>query len=289
MIYPSTYSIVAYDRSENAWGIAVASKFLAASVVVAWARAGAGAVATQAHANASYGIRGLELMEDGYSAEEVVNVLISNDPDRDVRQVGLVDKNGNAATYTGQSCHEWAGGLTGDGFAIQGNILTDKDVIQMMKKTFVSDHDQPIHWRLYRTLLAGEQAGGDLRGKQSAAILLVKENGGYGGFTDRWIDYRVDDHPHPVIRLGEILELHDLYFQKSPRADQVQLTGAPLRKLQKIMKRLGFYRGDINGRYDAQTRKALESFVGTENFEERAYLDDGRIDRPVYEYLLNHF
>lgn len=289
MIYPSTYSIVAYDRSENAWGIAVASKFLAASVVVAWARAGAGAVATQAHANASYGVRGLELMEDGYSAEEVVNVLLSNDPDRDIRQVGLVDKNGNAATYTGQSCHEWAGGLTGDGFAIQGNILTDKDVIQMMKKTFVSDHDQPIHWRLYRTLLAGEQAGGDLRGKQSAAILLVKENGGYGGFTDRWIDYRVDDHPHPVIRLGEILELHDLYFQKSPRADQVQLTGAPLRKLQKIMKRLGFYRGDINGRYDAQTRKALESFVGTENFEERAYLDDGRIDRPVYEYLLNHF
>jgi len=289
MIYPSTYSIVAYDRMENAWGIAVASKFLAASVVVSWARAGAGAVATQAHANASYGIHGLELMEDGVSAEKVINDLISNDPDRDIRQVGLVDKNGDAATYTGQSCHKWASGLTGDGFAIQGNILTDEDVIQRMNKTFISDYDQPIHWRLYRALLAGEQAGGDRRGKQSAAILVVKENGGYGGFTDRWIDYRVDDHPDPVIRLGEILELHDLYFQKSPRSDQVRLTGAPLCKLQKLMKRLGYYHGDINGWYDAQTRKALESFVGTENFEERAYLDVGRIDRPVYEYLLNHF
>jgi len=289
MIYPSTYSIVAYDRLENAWGIAVASKFLAASVVVSWARAGAGAVATQAHANASYGIYGLELMEAGVSAEKVINDLISNDPDRDIRQVGLVDKNGDAATYTGQSCQKWAGGLTGDGFAIQGNILTDEDVIQRMNKTFISYYGQPIHWRLYRALLGGEQAGGDRRGKQSAAILVVKENGGYGGFTDRWIDYRVDDHSDPVIRLGEILELHDLYFQKSPRSDQVRLTGAPLCKLQKLMKRLGYYRGDINGRYDAQTRKALESFVGTENFEERAYLDVGRIDRPVYEYLLNHF
>lgn len=289
MIHPSTYSIVAYDHLEKAWGIAVASKFLAASVVVAWARAGSGAVATQAHANASYGNQGLEMMGSGLSAEKVINDLISNDPDRDKRQVGLVDRNGEAATYTGQSCQEWAGGLTGDGFAIQGNILKSEDVIQRMHKSFLSNHAQPFHWRLYQTLLAGERAGGDRRGKQSAAILVVKEEGGYGGYSDRWIDYRVDDHPDPVIRLGEILELHDLYFQKSPRSDQIRLTGGPLRNLQEIMKRLGYYHGDINGKYGASTRRALEAFVGTENFEERVYLDVGRMDRPVYEYLLNHF
>jgi uncharacterized Ntn-hydrolase superfamily protein len=228
-------------------------------------------------------------MGSGLSAEKAIEELISRDPDREVRQVGLVDKRGEAATFTGQTCHAWAGGLTGDGFTIQGNILTGEDVIQAMYKTFLENHAQPIHWRLHRTLLAGERAGGDRRGRQSAALLLVKDQGGYGGYTDRWIDYRVDDHTDPVNRLGEILQLHDLYFQKSPRSDQIRLTGAPLRDLQELMKSLGYYPGEINGEYDTPTRAALETFIGNENFEERVYLDAGRIDRPVYEYLIDHF
>lgn len=289
MIHPSTFSIVAFDRSEKAWGVAVASKFLAAGALVAWARADAGAVATQAHANTSYGPQGLILMRSGLSAGRTLEELISKDPDREIRQVGLVDKNGEAASFTGQSCHDWAGGVTGNGFAVQGNILAGENVVQAMHKTYLDNISKPMYWRLHKTLLAGELAGGDRRGRQSAAILVVKEQGGYGGYTDRWIDYRVDDHSDPIRRLSELLMLHDLYFQKSLSADQILLAGDALRDLQELMKRLGYYHGEINGEYDPSTRAALESFIGNENFEERAYLDVGRIDRPVYEYLLNHF
>ena len=289
IIYPSTFSIVAYDRVDQAWGVAVASKFLAAGALVAWARVGSGAVATQAHANTSYGPRGLDLMGSGLSAAETLKVLISNDQEREKRQVGLVDANGEAATFTGESCQDWAGGITGDGFAVQGNILAGEIVIQAMYQSFLDNHTQPIPWRLHTALLAGDRAGGDRRGRQSAAIYIVKDQGGYGGFTDRWVDYRVDDHSDPVIRLGELLELHDLYFGKSPISDQVELKGPSLRSLQDLMKRLGYYHGGVHGEYDVPTRVALESFIGSENFEERTYLDTGRMDRPVLEYLLTHF
>ena len=289
MIYPSTFSIVAYDRVDKAWGVAVASKFLAAGALVSWARVGSGAVATQAHANTSYGPRGLDLMGSGLSAVETLKVLISNDQEREKRQVGLVDANGEAATFTGESCQDWAGGITGAGFAVQGNILAGEIVIQAMYQSFLDNHPQPIPWRLHTALLAGDRAGGDRRGRQSAAIYIVKDQGGYGGFTDRWVDYRVDDHSDPVIRLGELLELHDLYFGKSPISDQVELKGPSLRSLQDLMKRLGYYHGDVHGEYDVPTRVALESFIGSENFEERTYLDAGRMDRPVLEYLLAHF
>lgn len=289
MIHPSTFSIVAFDRTEKAWGVAVASKFLAAGALVAWAQAGSGAVATQAHANTSYGPQGLALMSSGLSAEKTLEKLISKDPENDIRQIGLIDNQGNAATFTGQSCINWAGGLTGDGFAVQGNILAGEIVVQVMYKTFLDNPTLPIYWRLHKTLMAGEQIGGDRRGRQSAAILVVKDKGGYGGFTDRWIDYRVDDHADPINRLGEILKLHDLYFQKSPSSDQILLEGYALRNLKEIMKRLGYYHGEINGKYDLSTRAALETFIGNENFEERVYLDVGRLDRPVYDYLLKHF
>lgn len=285
---PSTFSIVAYDPGEPAWGIAVASKFLAVGAVVPWARAGVGAVATQSYANTSYGPQGLDLMQSGLTAEQTLQALLAGDLQAATRQVGLVDAQGGAATFSGDTCHTWAGGLTGEGFAIQGNILAGPQVVQAMKDTFTSQSGN-LAWRLYHALLAGDRAGGDRRGRQSAAILVVKPEGGYGGFNDRWIDYRVDDHPDPVLRLGELLALRDLYFDKSPIEDQVQLAGEPLQRLQALMARLGYYTGPAAGEYDPDTRQAFETFIGNENFEERADFASGRIDRPVLEHIWRHF
>ena len=292
MLRPSTFSIVACDLEEPAWGIAVASKFPAVGAVVPWARAEVGAVATQSYANTSFGPEGLLLMESGVSAEAALSSLLSKDPESAHRQVGFVDKQGNPATFTGAACHAWAGGITGRisgaGYAIQGNILTGAEVVQAMADSFTQDSG-PLPWRMYRALLAGDRAGGDRRGRQSAAILVVKPQGGYAGFNDRWIDYRVDDHSDPVLRLGELLEMHDLYFGKSDQTDQVILQGDQLLKLQGIMLRLGYYQGSLHGVYDAATRSALEGFIGNENFEERVDFAEGRCDLPVYEYLLRRF
>lgn len=286
---PSTFSIVAWDPGLPAWGVAVASKFLAAGAVVPWARAGAGAVATQSHANTSFGPDGLTLMKAGASAQEALSQLIAADPQSAKRQVGMVDPRGGSATFTGSECFDWAGGLTGPGFAVQGNILADSQVVQAMADAFVKDPEQSLPWRLHAALLAGDRAGGDRRGRQSASILVVKSQGGYGGYNDRWIDYRVDDHADPVVRLGEILKLHDLYFGESSPGDQLVLSGVPLQVLQRLMDRLGLYTGPAHGIYDPPTRRSLETFIGNENFEERADFVAGRLDRPVYEYLLDHF
>jgi uncharacterized Ntn-hydrolase superfamily protein len=213
-----TFSIVACDLDEQAWGVAVASKFPAVGAVVPWAQANAGAVATQSFANTSYGPHGLELMQNGISADEALAKLLQEDKDRDLRQVGLVDLKGKSATFTGEGCFPWAGGVTGKGYAIQGNILKSNKVVPAMEKTFLKTKGS-LPKRLHAALLAGDRAGGDKRGRQSAAIYIVKPNGGYGGFVDRWIDYRVDDHADPVLRLGELLEMHELYFGKSAEKD----------------------------------------------------------------------
>jgi uncharacterized Ntn-hydrolase superfamily protein len=288
MIHPSTFSIVAYSPEENAWGVAVASKFLAVGSVVPWARANAGAVATQSYANTTFGQYGLDLMEAGGSAEAVLNRLLAHDPDRDQRQVGLVDQRGDAVTFTGQACYDWAGGQTGPGFAAQGNILASGQVVHAMAEAF-SASPSLLPWRLYKALLAGQRAGGDRRGRQSAALLAVKPQGGYGGMNDRWVDLRVDDHPDPVSRLGELLRLHDLYFGKSPQSEEVQLMGEPLIKLQELLTRLGYYHGPLHGEYDAASRAALEAFISNENFEDRIHFATGRIDRPVLDYMLEHY
>ncbi len=288
MIHPSTFSIVAYDPGEHAWGIAVASKFPAVGSVVPWAQAGAGAVATQSHANTSFGPRGLALMAQGLTAQETLAQLLADDPQKELRQVGLVDSFGGAATFTGSACQPWAGGFTGAGYAVQGNILAGEKVILAMAQTYEGLSGSLMH-RLYQALLAGDRAGGDRRGRQSAAIYIVKPQGGYGGFNDRWIDYRVDDHPDPVFRLGELLELHELYFGESPIEERVQLAGQQLAQLQLLLKRLGYYQGEAHGTYDPPTRQALESFIGNENFEERFDPENGVIDRPVLEYLQRKF
>jgi len=201
-----TFSIVAFDSDRQEWGVAVASKFLAVGAVVPWAKAGVGAIATQSHANTTYGPKGLELLSQGKSAEEVIKLLTDEDKGKDVRQVGIIDAKGNAATFTGTKCNAWAGGKTGKHFACQGNILAGEAVVNDMAMAFEGSSG-PLAWRLLAALESAEKAGGDSRGKQSAAILVVREKSGYSGFNDRMIDFRVDDHANPVQELGRILGL----------------------------------------------------------------------------------
>jgi uncharacterized Ntn-hydrolase superfamily protein len=285
---PSTFSIVACDLSEQAWGVAVASKFPAVGAVVPWAQAGVGAVATQSYANTSFGPRGLALMVSGLTAEAALSRLLEDDEERDLRQVGLVDVQGRAATFTGSKCFDWAGGLTGEGYAIQGNILAGGHVVNAMQKTFLETTGS-LPYRLHAALLAGDRAGGDRRGRQSAAIYVAKPKGGYGGYIDRWIDYRVDDHEDPVPRLGELLELHELYFGKSDEDDRVPLKGDALKQLQQIAIRLGYLQGEADGIFGEAARQALRAFINNENFEERCDLEAGWVDRPVLEFLLKRF
>src|SRR5688500_666341 len=186
-----TFSIVACDLEERAWGVAVASKFPAVGAVVPWVQAEAGAVATQSFANTSYGTRGLALMGAGFSAQETLDRLLEDDPDKELRQVGLVDAKGGSASFSGSGCFAWAGGVSGKGYAIQGNILAGGKVVSAMEKTFLKTKGN-LPSRLHAALFAGDRAGGDRRGRQSAAIYVAKPKAGYGGYLDRWLDYRVD-------------------------------------------------------------------------------------------------
>ena len=277
-----TFSIVACDLEEQTWGVAVASKFPAVGAVVPWSQANVGAIATQSFANTSFGPRGLAMMATGLSAEETLGRLLEDDPDKELRQVGLVDAKGGSSTFTGSGCFAWAGGLTGKGYAIQGNILKSGRVVPAMEKAFLKTKGS-LPNRLRAALLAGDRAGGDKRGRQSAAIYVVKPKGGYGGYIDRWIDYRVDDHADPVPRLGELLELHELYFGKSPKSDRAEIKGKVLTQLTDILTREGYLK---KGK---EFRDAFNEFIGNENFEERIDPEANWIDKPVLKYLLKKF
>lgn len=277
-----TFSIVACDLEERAWGVAVASKFPAVGAVVPWAQAGVGAVATQSFANTSFGPRGLALMGTGLSAQETLARLLEDDPDRELRQIGLVDVNGGSATFSGQSCFAWAGGAAGKGYAIQGNILASGKVVPAMEKTFLKTQGT-LPTRLHAALLAGDRAGGDKRGRQSAAIYVAKPKAGYGGYLDRWLDYRVDDHEDPVIKLGELLEMHELYFGKSAEQDRVVIKDEVLQQVIGLLSRAGYLK---NGKGFVDS---FAEFIGNENFEERADPQGKWIDGPVLKFLLKKF
>jgi uncharacterized Ntn-hydrolase superfamily protein len=202
---PATFSIVASDPEVGEVGVAVASRFFAVGSVVPWARAGVGAIATQSYANTSYGPRGLELMERGVQPAEALEILLRTDDGRARRQFGFVDAGGGSATYTGPECPSWAGGRRGESYAVQGNILTGEEVVLAMERAFVESAGKALAERLFLSLRAGDAAGGDSRGKQSAALLVVREGGGYGGFNDRAIDVRVDDAVEPFDELERLL------------------------------------------------------------------------------------
>jgi uncharacterized Ntn-hydrolase superfamily protein len=227
-------------------------------------------------------------MASGLSAAAALAELLKDDEEREQRQVGLVDASGQAATFTGHECFDWAGGLTGPGYAIQGNILAGEQVVRAMQTAYLETKGI-LPARLHAALLAGDRAGGDRRGRQSAAIYVVKPKGGYGGTIDRWIDYRVDDHEDPVPRLGELLKMHELYFGESEKKDRVLLRGEALQQLQELLIRLDYLEGKADGTYDELTKSALRAFTGNENFEERVDLEAGWIDKPVLEFLLNKF
>ncbi|HHU62105.1 MAG TPA: DUF1028 domain-containing protein [Natronincola sp.] len=210
----ATFSIVGYDPLTKEWGIAVQSKFLAVGAICPYAQAGVGAIATQSYANTSFGPRGLKLLSEGKSAQEVVDILVNSDPRRSKRQLGIVDSQGNAATFTGDECHDWAGGITGSNFAAQGNILVSDKTVEAMAEVFL-DMEGCLAERLLESLDAGQRVGGDSRGQQSAALLIVQDEGGYGGFNDRKVDLRVDDHAQPITELKRLYGLHREIFSRT--------------------------------------------------------------------------
>jgi uncharacterized Ntn-hydrolase superfamily protein len=284
----ATFSIVAHDGQAGEWGIAVASKFLAVGAVVPWARAGAGAVATQSYANTAYGPAGLDLMEGGLSAQETLERLTAVDEGRTRRQVGLVDANGTAATYTGDACHDWAGGVAGSSYAAQGNILVGASTVEAMART-LEELDGELSDRLVAALAAGQAAGGDSRGRQSAAILIVRHEGGYAGFNDRYMDLRVDDDPRPIARLQGLVDLHHLFFKPPEPGEMVRIEGDVAREVQRVLRWSGVYDGPITGEYDDATRVALAVLIGKENFEERFDEAAGKISSEVIQVLAKKF
>ena len=284
-----TFSIVAYDPRKCEWGVAVQSKFLAAAAVVSWARANAGAVATQSYANVTYGFRGLDLMQEGLSAEDTIQQLIENDENMDQRQVGVVDRTGKAASFTGNKCHEWAGHIVGEGYACQGNILVPGTVEAMAEKYEETRRgDGELADWLVSALEAGQEAGGDKRGRQAAGLLVVREGGGYGGDNDRYLDLRVDDHPYPILKLKQLTENHHLYFGEVDPENLISLPSVA-RELQGIMKKTGHFKDEITGLVNVGTVTALKSLVGEENLEERWNGDENMIDNKVVEYLREKF
>lgn len=279
----NTFSIVGFDPKTGELGVAVASKFLAVGAIVPWAKAGVGAVATQSWANPLYGKEGIELMESGKSAEEAIKILTENDERKAFRQVGIVDAKGNSATFSGRECYEWAGGIAGKNFACQGNILTGSGVVEVMAESFQSSEGD-LATRLLKALAKGEEAGGDKRGKQSASLLIVKENGGYGGVTDRYLDLRVDDHKEPVNELLRLFNLHQLYFKKTEPGDILTVEGSLKEELAAALYDLSFLK--VENPTDDQLLDALQDYHLIENFDERVQ-DRGKVDLKVVDHILS--
>ena len=262
-------------RGEAAWGVAVASKFLAVGNAVPAAVAGVGALATQASANVAWKGIGLSLLDEGATASVAVQRMVEEDDRRDHRQIGLVDGEGGAATYTGTACLDWAGGVAEDGpdgsVAIQGNILAGPEVVEEMKRAWDESAGEPLARRLYAARGAGAGAGGDRRGRQSAALLVVSEGAGYDGLDDVAVDLRVDDHVDPVTELGRLLELNDFYLTASTEREKVAITPELAAELDDLARAGG--------------HRDLSAWVGTENYEMRVAEDGSWIDRKVLGLL----
>lgn len=276
-----TYSIVARDPTTGDLGCAVQSKFLAVGSGVPHARAEVGAVATQALSNLTYGPRGLALLEAGATAQQALDVLLASDPLPGRRQAGIVDATGRVAAHTGDGCTGWAGHVLGEGFACQGNMLVSSATVEAMASVMREVSD-PFPERLVRALAAGQEAGGDARGQQSAALIVVRSGGGYGGGTDRLVDLRVDDNPAPIDELARLLDLHRLYFQRPAPSELLPLEADLLAE---VAARVARIRGETIDPSDASAVWAsLDRWAGRENLEERM-IEPGAIDRTVLRIL----
>lgn len=302
-----TFSIVARDAASGDLGIALASKFLAAGSITMYARAGIGAIATQALANTRYGPDGLRLLEDGLSAVGVAERLTSADENRAHRQLGVVDAAGESATFTGESCLNWAGGRTADGLAAQGNILAGPAVVDAMVDTFATG-GKPFPELLVAALKAADGQGGDRRGRQAAALLVVRDGAGYGGLDDRWIDLRADDHPSPVDELARLLELTRLYRDRPTPADLLPIDEPLAGEISGTLTGLGYSPATVHAgsglaelvesagivrigeprqppaAWDDGWQAALAEWMSVENLEERTAAR-GWIDPRVLRHL----
>jgi len=266
----ATYSICACDLEAGQWGVATQSKFLAVGSVVPWAEPHVGAIATQSYANPRYGPDGLALLRDGLTADEVVERLTAADDDRAIRQLGVVDGEGRGATFTGDDCHAWAGGRIGGGYAAQGNILVTGETVDALATTFESGAGAPLALRLLDCLDAAEAAGGDSRGRQSAALLVVERDGGYAGLSDTLVDLRVDDHADPLGELRRLYRLPDDLFGRTPRGEWIEVDDALRAELDELLRSAG--------------HDSLASWAGVVNLEERVDGDE-TIDPVVLERL----
>jgi len=280
----STFSIVALDPRNGDLGVAVQSKFPAVGAVVPFAKAKVGAVATQAWANVSYGPVGIKLLEEGLSAKETLNKLLADDNHTEVRQAAIVDAKGQLAAHTGSECLEWAGHVTGEGYSCQGNILTSSKVVESMARAYEETSGDLID-KLLEALSSGQAAGGDRRGRQSAAILVVRDKGGYEGFNDRYVDLRVDEHATPIEELKRIFKIYDMTMlsREDPKS-LLTIDHNIATDLQTSLRKLGMYEGPITGILDDATKKALNRFVNIHNFENKMH-DDGRIWKSILDYM----
>jgi uncharacterized Ntn-hydrolase superfamily protein len=280
----STFSIVAFDFQNGDLGVAVQSKFPAVGAVVPSAKAKAGAIATQAWANASYGPLGIKLLEEGLSAKETLHKLLADDNHPEVRQAAVVDAKGQVAAHSGSECLEWAGHVTGKGYSCQGNILASSKVVESMARAYEETSGDLIE-KLLQALSAGQAAGGDRRGQQSAAILVVRDKAGYEGFSDRYVDLRVDDHATPIEELKRVFRVYDMTMLSREDPKNLLTIDYDIATIvQTNLKKLGMYEGPVTGVLDGATKKALQDFVNIHNFENRMH-DDGRIWKSILDYM----
>ena len=279
----STFSIVARDPSNGDLGVAVQSKFPNVRVAVPYARAGVGAVATQSFSNSDFGTKGLQLLELGATPQEVLSIIGRDDKDLDDRQVGIVDANGRSATFTGKRCFDWAGGRTGENYAIQGNILVSEATVAAMEKAFLATRG-PLADRLLAAIKAGAEAGGDRRGRQSAALLVVRKGASYDGKTDAYVDISVYDAKDPIAEIFRLYELQKIHFERSDPKDLIAIAGEDAKYLQRLLAKKGFHKGRTDGVWDEASTSALADYMGWENYDTRIRRD-WKIDRKILELI----
>ena len=279
----STFSIVARDPGNGDLGVAVQSKFPNVRVAVPYARAGVGAVATQSFSNSDFGTKGLELLALGATPQEVLTIVSRDDSDLQDRQVGIVDAKGRSATFTGKKCFDWAGGRTGPDYAIQGNILVSEATVDAMEKAFLGTRGS-LADRLLAAIRAGAEAGGDRRGRQSAALVVVRQGASYDAKSDRYIDISVYDAKDPIAEIYRLYDLQKIHFERSDPKDVIPIRSADAVYLQKLLAKKGFHKGRTDGVWDEASTNALADYMGWENYDTRIRRD-GQIDRKILELI----
>ncbi|MFX0209557.1 MAG: DUF1028 domain-containing protein [Candidatus Hodarchaeota archaeon] len=278
-----TFSIVGYDPNTGDLGVAVQSKFLCVGAIVPWARADIGAIATQGGADHSYGLKGLSLLESGLSPNQVIAKLVKQG------QVGIIDSKGNPAAYTGKDCPAWAGHLVGEHYSCQGNVLISEETVEGMASGFEQESGD-LPEKLIAALQAADREGrGDARGKQSACLYIVRKKGGYRGYTDNFVDIRIDDHPEPIKELQRVFELYDMTFlTREPPENLLKIEGKIASDIKRILTELGYLdlnKITLNEEWGEVEHKAFEWWMSFNNFENK-WRDDGMVWKSIYEHIM---